>query len=74
MPTSTTATSTGASANAANPIAVSTSKYDSGTGRSLSTSSRYGAMSSYASTNRSVADRLPVQADPLGRRAQVRGW
>ena len=45
-PTSTTATSTGASANAAKPNAVSTSKYDRGTGWSLSTSSRYGRMSS----------------------------
>ena len=46
MPTSTTATSTGASAKAAKPIAVSTSKYDSGIGWSLSTSVRYGRMSS----------------------------
>ena len=40
IPTSMTATSTGASAKAANPIAVRTSKNDSGNGWSLSTSSR----------------------------------
>jgi hypothetical protein len=47
------ATSTGASANTANAIAVITSKNDSGTSNSPSTNSRYGSISTYAWTNRS---------------------
>ena len=52
-PTSMIATSTGASAKTANAIPVITSKNDSGCSCSLSTTSRYGSISAYVSTNRS---------------------
>ncbi len=52
MPTSTTATSTGASAKAANAMPVSTSKNDIGTWWRPSTIATYGAISSYRSTKR----------------------
>ncbi len=54
MPTSTTATSTGASANAAYAMPVSTSKNDSRNSCWASTISTYGLMSSYVSMKRSA--------------------
>ena len=71
-PTSTTATSTGASANAAKAIAVRTSKNDSRTPCCASTSSRKGAMSSYAATNRSSSIGWPSKAMRSRHGVQVR--
>ena len=59
MPTSTTATSTGASANAAYAIPTTVSKNDSGCGCAASTRWVYGATSLNARTNSSSVSGLP---------------
>ena len=59
MPTSTTAASTGASANAAYAMPVSTSKNDIGCEADRSITSTYGATSTHARTNASGSSGSP---------------